>query len=141
MNWLQISAALLVVISLGWSGWIIKGKFDRAADADQLQIELDAANSRLKASIEAVKKSDRARLRESAKLETALSQLDVKTKETIRYVVKKIPDNRACDLDAGTVGLLNDLRGYPSDGSVRPGSDADVGKSGEVVEAPEPVGF
>jgi uncharacterized protein (DUF3084 family) len=114
MNWFQIIAALVVVAGLGALGWVVKGKFDRAAEADRLEIELSQTNDRLKAQVEATRTAETARVAISVELAAERKKRESVTKEIVRYVRIQTPDDRRCDIPVDVLHKLNEARGYPA---------------------------
>lgn len=110
-NWRIVGIAFLC-IALPIAGWVIKGKFERAAEADALATQLEASRAQIDAERKAHAESEAARIKISAELAVAEGQVH----ETVREVVRKVPvlvrDNRACDLSDELTSQLNKLRGY-----------------------------
>jgi hypothetical protein len=116
MIWLRIAAIAIVLAGIGALGWWIKGKFDRAAEADRLEVELADTEARLKASVGAVAAADRARLVVAAKLRDAAAERDALFEQARKHAVPKASDSSECDLDVESIRLFNAARGYVEPG-------------------------
>lgn len=110
-QWRLIGVGLLAV-GLLWGGWVVKGKFDRAAEADGLEKLLDETNAAYKAQVEATFKAEQARIKLSGELAAARAKREIVTKEVIRVIRKSVPDNRSCDIPINVLHQLNTARGY-----------------------------
>lgn len=111
-SYIQLIAVAVVVIGLGALGWLVKGKFDRAAEADRLEIELADVNAKWKAQIEKTAAADSDRLAVSNELAKTRQQLEEESHEVTRNIVRTIRDERVCDIGIESLRLLNTARGY-----------------------------
>lgn len=109
-NWRWIGAAL-IAIALAWAGFWVKGKIDRAAEADRLERVLDETTAAFKESVEAVRKAEAARIRVSQELAEARAKRDVVVKEVVR-VIRQAPSDPRCDVSVEQLRLVNRARGY-----------------------------
>lgn len=125
MNWLNVAAVVLVAAGLAWVGWIVKSKFDRAAEADRLELRLESVEQHLKDQIKAVAKADKARIEAVERLAVAEAAREVPFEKVRTHVVEKIVDRAECELDIPTLRLLNAARGYSTaDVPAAPGGTA-----------------
>lgn len=120
MSWLQWVAGAVIVIGLGVMGWRVVHAFQRAGDADRLEVELADVSAKWKKQIDATAKADNDRLAVSNDLAATKAALDEDSKGAVRYVVKKVSDARVCDLGVESIGVLNTFRGYPAAVSTAP---------------------
>lgn len=103
-NWRLVGiAALCIALPIG--AWYVKGKFERAAEADQLETQL-------KTERKAHADSEAARVKISAELAAAEGKVRVEVRETIKRIPVLVPDKRDCDLSDEVTTQLNRLRGY-----------------------------
>lgn len=109
-NWRWIAAAVLA-LGLAWAGWVVKGKFDRAAEADRLESVLADTEKALKAQIAATVKADQERLRVSEELAAASVAREAIVKEVVR-AIRQMPSDPRCSVSVEQLRLLNKARGY-----------------------------
>lgn len=112
-NWRWIGAGFLSVALFAGGIWI-KGKIERAAEADRLLTQLTHER-------EAHANSEAARIKMAGDLAAAQGNIHTVIKEVIRRVPTLVRDDRVCDFSGELTGVLNRARGYdmPS-----PGRDA-----------------
>lgn len=100
---LRTAATLLVLLAIGWAGWVINGwRIDAArasALADQLRDE-----TLLRDEVE------RQRLELQKKLDAKKEVVAEKVKTITKTVIKHVPQNPDCDLPDDVAGVLQQFR-------------------------------
>lgn len=109
-NW-KLFGAAIAVAALFWVGWIVKGKFERAADADRLESQVMDLNQRLREQVSETRAAEERRVAVSKQLAEAEATSAAKTKEVIRVVRQTVRDDRSCDVPVGVLRALNETRG------------------------------
>lgn len=116
---LKIIGSVVLVAAIGYGVWTIKGKFDRAAEADRLQTEVDMAQQELEIANAALdterdlrQKADEDRVKISGELDAARRDRDKAIKRAVQAIKATVPDNRSCDIPVEVLQELNRARGY-----------------------------
>jgi len=109
-QWRAIAAGLALIAAV-WLGFYVKGKFERAAQADLLEKRNVELNERWRAQVRATAAADRARLAVSEKLAAAEAALKTKTKGVVTYVTKTVTRDPACAIAVDVLSKLNETRG------------------------------
>jgi hypothetical protein len=104
-------AALIAVAAVAFGGWYIKGRFDRAAEADRLERVLDETTRAYKAQVAATFKADQERLKVSKELAAASTAREAIVKEVVR-AIRQMPSDPRCSVPVDVVRRLNAARGY-----------------------------
>ena len=111
-NW-RLLFFIALAVGVAWVGAHIKGRFDRANDADRLETERDMAVQNAELAAIAYKKADADRVLMSAQIADYQEQLRV----DVGVVIKKIPvyikDDRQCDVPVEVLKDLNRAMGQP----------------------------
>lgn len=105
--WNNRGVVLLVASLIGVGGlcYFVKGRIDRAAEADDLERSLKTERT-LRATAEA------ANAKTSAELAKHDEQVRTVIKVVVRDVPRLIPDNRVCDISPEALKRINCARGY-----------------------------
>ena len=109
-QWRAIAAGLALVGAV-WLGFYIKGKFERAAQADLLEKRNVELNERWRAQVRETAEADRDRLAVSEKLAAAETALKAKTKGVVTYVTRTVTRDPACAIAVDVLSKLNENRG------------------------------
>lgn len=111
-NW-RLFFFIGLAVGFAWTGALIKGKFDRAAEADRIEAERDMAMQNAELAALAYKKADHDRILMSAQIADYQEQLRADVGAAVKTVRVMIKDARACDLSIETVKTINAARGQP----------------------------